>query len=133
MVAGLKNGSDHIHNIYGVGLRTIGSRPLLVSALGLGGRISIHQRAYIDLDVLGYTLHEPSTLKSAATIAQARALLGFRLFRSSRSSEAPASTSRSAAPPKDARARAPTAAPLGSDASSTERAWPGLVLGVQAF
>ncbi len=80
VVAGVKHGSDHFHNIYGIGLRTIGNRPLLVSALGLGGRISIHQRAYVDIDVLGHTLHEPSTLESAATIAQARALLGFRLF-----------------------------------------------------
>ncbi|MDC0676644.1 LA_2272 family surface repeat-containing protein [Sorangium atrum] len=133
VVAGLKNGSDHIHNIYGVGLRTIGNRPLLVSALGLGGRISIHQRAYIDLDVLGYTLHEPSTLKPAATIAQARALLGFRLFPELAIFGGPSVNVAFSGTPKDAQLSPYGSAPLGSDASSTERAWPGVVLGVQAF
>ncbi|WP_441285886.1 LA_2272 family surface repeat-containing protein [Sorangium sp. KYC3313] len=133
VVAGLKNGSDHIHNIYGVGLRTIGNRPLLVSALGLGGRISIHQRAYIDLDVLGYTLHEPSTLEPAATIAQARALLGFRLFPELALFGGPSVNVAFSGTPKDAQLSPYGSAPLGSDASSTERAWPGLVLGVQAF
>lgn len=133
VMAGVKHGSDHIHNIYGIGLRTIGNRPLLVSALGLGGRISIHQRAYIDLDVLGYTLHEPSTLEPAATIAQARALLGFRLFPELALFGGPSFNVAFSGTPKDAQLSPYGSAPLGSDATSTERAWPGVVLGAQAF
>ncbi|WP_437910894.1 hypothetical protein WME95_24910 [Sorangium sp. So ce327] len=133
VVAGVKHGSDHFHNIYGIGLRTIGNRPLLVSALGLGGRFSIHQRAYVDVDVLGYTLHEPSTLESAATIAQARALLGFRLFPELAIFGGPSFNVSFGDTPADARLSPYGSTPLGSDATSTKRAWPGLVLGVQAF
>ncbi|WP_438037201.1 hypothetical protein [Sorangium sp. So ce204] len=134
VVAGVKHGSEHFHNIYGIGLRTIGNRPLLVSALGLGGRFSIHQRAYVDLDVLGYTLHEPSTLEAAATIAQARALLGFRLFPELAIFGGPSFNVSFSRTPRDARLSPYGSAPLGADdASSTERAWPGLVLGVQLF
>ncbi|WP_437994578.1 LA_2272 family surface repeat-containing protein [Sorangium sp. So ce145] len=133
VMAGVKHGSDHIHNIYGIGLRTIGNRPLLVSALGLGGRISIHQRAYVDVDVLGYTLHEPSTLEPAAIIAQARALLGFRLFPELAIFGGPSFNVAFGGTPADARLSPYGSAPLGSDATSTERAWPGVVLGVQLF
>jgi hypothetical protein len=134
VVAGVKHGSDHIHNIYGFGFRTIGSRPLLVSALGLGGRISISQHVYADIDVLGYSLHEPSSLEPAATMAQARALLGFRLFPELAIFGGPSVNVSFSGTPKDAQLSPYGSAPLGADdASSTERAWPGVVLGVQAF
>ncbi|WP_437594833.1 LA_2272 family surface repeat-containing protein [Sorangium sp. So ce1000] len=132
-MVGLKHGSDHIHNIYGIGLRLVGDHPLLVSALGLGGRIPISERVYADLDVLGYALHETSTLAPAATVAQARALLGFRLAPELAIFGGPSFNVSFGGTPEDAELSPYGSAPLGRDDAGAQRAWPGVVLGVQAF
>ncbi|WP_434040737.1 MULTISPECIES: LA_2272 family surface repeat-containing protein [Sorangium] len=132
-MAGIKHGSDHFHNVYGIGVRLFGDRPLLAYALGLGGRISLGERVYADLDVLGYSLHEPSALKPTAVLTQARALLGLRLLPRFAIFGGPSYNVAFGKTPEDAGLSPYGSIPLHIDDSFSQRAWPGVVLGVQAL
>ncbi|WP_437729679.1 LA_2272 family surface repeat-containing protein [Sorangium sp. So ce1335] len=132
-MAGIKHGSDHFHNVYGIGVRLLGDRPLLAYALGLGGRISLGERVYADLDVLGYSLHEPSVLKPTAVLTQARALLGLRLLPGFAIFGGPSYNVAFGETPEDAGLSPYGSIPLRIDDSFSQRAWPGVVLGVQAL
>ncbi|WP_437604759.1 hypothetical protein WMF20_26525 [Sorangium sp. So ce834] len=134
-MAGLKNGSDHFHNIYGIGVRLSGDHPRMVFSLGLGGRISLGERAYADLDLLGYSIHEPSTANPSASLVQARAVLGVRLFPELAVFGGPSYNVAFGDTAEDARL-----SPYGStsfadsaDDVNPWRGWPGIVVGVEAF
>ncbi|AUX23716.1 hypothetical protein SOCEGT47_042460 [Sorangium cellulosum] len=133
VMAGLKHGSDHFHNIYGVGMRLAGDRPLTVFTLGLGGRISIAERVYADVDVLGYSLHEISRLNPSAMMSQARALLGFRLSPDLALFGGPSYNIAYAESVEDARLSPYGSLDLQLDDTVATRGWPGVVLGVQVF
>ncbi|MGK3993164.1 LA_2272 family surface repeat-containing protein [Sorangium sp. So ce1024] len=132
-MAGIKHGSDHFHNIYGIGVRVFGDRPLIAYTLGLGGRISLGERAYADLDVLGYSLNEPTSFRPVAVLTQARALLGFRLLPGFAIFGGPSYNVAFGDTPEDARLSPYGSIPLRINDSETQRAWPGVVLGVQAL
>ncbi|XXX71917.1 hypothetical protein WMF30_30155 [Sorangium sp. So ce134] len=133
VMAGLKNGSDHFHNIYGIGVRLSGDRPRMVFSLGLGGRITLGERAYADLDLLGYSIHEPSTANPSASLVQARAVLGVRLFPELAVFGGPSYNVAFGDTAEDARLSPYGSISLGANDSDAQRAWPGVVLGVQAF
>ncbi|WP_437751332.1 LA_2272 family surface repeat-containing protein [Sorangium sp. So ce1389] len=134
VMAGLKHGSDHFHNIYGVGVRLFGDRPLVTYALGLGGRISVGERAFVDLDALGYTLHDPSSsFEPAAVLTQARALLGLRLAPEFAIFGGPSYNVAFGDTAEDARLSPYGSIPLRLDDSDAQRAWPGVVLGVEVL
>ncbi|XYH92609.1 LA_2272 family surface repeat-containing protein [Sorangium sp. So ce1128] len=134
VMAGLKHGSDHFHNIYGIGVRLFGDRPLVTYALGLGGRISAGKRAFVDLDVLGYSLHDPSSsFEPAAVLTQARALLGLRLAPEFAIFGGPSYNVAFGDTPEDARLSPYGSIPLRLGDSDAQRAWPGVVLGVEAL
>ncbi|WP_437668691.1 hypothetical protein [Sorangium sp. So ce131] len=133
VMAGLKHGSDHIHNVYGLGVRLAGDRPLATFAVGLGGRISISERVYADIDVLGYGLHDLPSLEPVAAISQARALLGVRLSEDLAIFGGPTYNLSFAKTDVDA-----DLSPYGSttfpfDGVNAMRGWPGATLGVQLF
>ncbi|WP_437922859.1 hypothetical protein WMF37_27985 [Sorangium sp. So ce291] len=134
LMAGLKHGSDHFHNIYGVGVRLFGDRPLVAYALGLGGRISVGERAFIDLDALGYSLHDPSSsFQPAAVLTQARALLGLRLAPEFAIFGGPSYNVAFGDTPEDARLSPYGSIPLRLNDTDAQRAWPGVVLGVEVL
>ncbi|XXT14448.1 hypothetical protein WME94_29795 [Sorangium sp. So ce429] len=134
VMAGLKHGSDHFHNIYGVGVRLVGDRPLVAYALGLGGRISVGERAFIDLDALGYSLHDPSSsFQPAAVLTQARALLGVRLAPEFAIFGGPSYNVAFGDTPEDARLSPYGSIPLRLNDTDAQRAWPGVVLGVEVL
>ncbi|WP_437643331.1 LA_2272 family surface repeat-containing protein [Sorangium sp. So ce362] len=133
VMAGLKNGSDHFHNIYGIGIRMTGDRPRMVVSLGLGGRIPLGERVYADMDLLGYSLHEPSSINTSATLVQARAVLGVRLFPELAVFGGPSYNVAFGDTAEDARLSPYGSIPLGIGDSDAQRRWPGVVLGVQAF
>ncbi|XXY50640.1 hypothetical protein WME91_05800 [Sorangium sp. So ce269] len=134
VMAGLKHGSDHFHNIYGIGVRLVGDRPLVSYALGLGGRISVGERAFIDLDALGYTLHDPSSsFEPAAVLTQARALLGLRLAPEFAIFGGPSYNVAFGDTPEDARLSPYGSIPLRLGDTDAQRAWPGIVLGVEVL
>ncbi|WP_437595305.1 hypothetical protein WMF28_22480 [Sorangium sp. So ce590] len=133
VMAGLKNGSDHFHNIYGIGIRMTGDRPRMVVSLGLGGRIPLGERVYADMDLLGYSLHEPSSINASATLVQARAVLGVRLFPELAVFGGPSYNVAFGDTAEDARLSPYGSIPLGIGDSDAQRRWPGVVLGVQAF
>ncbi|MDI1448887.1 hypothetical protein [Polyangium sp. 6x1] len=72
VMAGIEHGGDYIHNIYGIGTRVVGSERRLVLSLGLGGHVNVSKRFSVDVDLLGYSLHETSNLSTTAFLAQAR-------------------------------------------------------------
>ncbi|MGK3984284.1 hypothetical protein WME99_14670 [Sorangium sp. So ce136] len=134
VMAGLKHGSDHFHNIYGIGVRLVGDRPHVAYALGLGGRISVGERAFIDLDVLGYSLHDPSSsFEPAAVLTQARALLGLRLAPEFAIFGGPSYNVAFGDTPEDARLSPYGSIPLRLNDTDAQRAWPGVVLGVEVL
>ncbi|WP_437573057.1 LA_2272 family surface repeat-containing protein [Sorangium sp. So ce887] len=133
VMAGLKNGSDHFHNIYGIGIRMTGDRPRMVVSLGLGGRIHLGERLYADMDLLGYSLHEPSSINTSAALVQARAVLGVRLFPELAVFGGPSYNVAFGDTAEDARLSPYGSVPLGIGDSDAQRRWPGVVLGVQAF
>ncbi|HTN86002.1 MAG TPA: hypothetical protein VL242_20020 [Sorangium sp.] len=134
VMAGLKHGSEHFHNIYGVGVRLLGDRPLVTYALGLGGRITFGERAFLDLDALGYSLHDPSSsFEPGAVLAQARALLGLRLAPEFAIFGGPSYNVAFGDTPEDARLSPYGSIPLRLGASDAQRAWPGVVLGVEVL
>ncbi|MGK4004092.1 hypothetical protein WMF31_15770 [Sorangium sp. So ce1036] len=133
VMAGLKHGSDHFHNIYGVGMRLAGDRPLTAFTLGLGGRISIAERVYADVDVLWYSLHEISRLNPSSMMSQARALLGFRLSPDLALFGGPSYNVAYAETVEDARLSPYGSLDLQLDDTVATRAWPGVVLGVQVL
>ncbi|WP_437283825.1 LA_2272 family surface repeat-containing protein [Sorangium sp. So ce406] len=132
-MAGIKHGSEHFHNIYGIGVRLSGDRPLLAYSLGLGGRITLGKRTYLDVDVLGYSLHEPTALKPTAVLTQARALLGLRLLPGFAVFGGPSYNVAFGETPEDAGLSPYGSIPLRIDDSFAQRGWPGVVLGVQAL
>ncbi|WP_437662769.1 LA_2272 family surface repeat-containing protein [Sorangium sp. So ce1182] len=134
VMAGLKHGSDHFHNVYGIGVRLVGDRPLVAYALGLGGRISVGKRAFIDLDALGYSLHDPSSsFEPAAVLTQARALLGLRLAPEFAIFGGPSYNVAFGDTPEDARLSPYGSIPLRLNDTDAQRAWPGVVLGVEVL
>ncbi|AGP37883.1 LA_2272 family surface repeat-containing protein [Sorangium cellulosum] len=134
VMAGLKHGSVHVHNIYGVGVRVAGDRPLLAFSLGLGGRFHLRERAFIDLEVLGYSLLEPSTGNLSAWMTQARALLGYRLFPGLAVFGGPSYNVANGATAEEGQLSPYGSKALGEgDTVNPWRGWPGLVLGVEAF
>ncbi|WP_437302076.1 LA_2272 family surface repeat-containing protein [Sorangium sp. So ce388] len=134
VMAGLKHGSEHFHNIYGVGVRLFGDRPLVTYALGLGGRITFGERAFLDLDALGYSLHDPSSsFEPGAVLAQARALLGLRLAPEFAIFGGPSYNVAFGDTPEDARLSPYGSIPLRLGDSDAQRAWPGVVLGVEVL
>ncbi|MGK3962151.1 hypothetical protein WMF38_54735 [Sorangium sp. So ce118] len=134
VMAGLKHGSDHFHNIYGVGVRLVGDRPMIAYALGLGGRISVGERAFIDLDALGYSLHDPSSsFQPAAVLTQARALLGVRLAPEFAIFGGPSYNVAFGDTPEDASLSPYGSIPLRFNDTDAQRAWPGVVLGVEVL
>ncbi|WP_437949093.1 hypothetical protein WME98_52360 [Sorangium sp. So ce296] len=134
VMAGLKHGSVHVHNIYGVGVRVAGDRPLLAFSLGLGGRFHLRERAFIDLDVLGYSLVEPSTGNLSAWMTQARALLGYRLSPELAVFGGPSYNVANGATVEESELSPYGSKALGDvDTVNPWRGWPGLVLGVEAF
>ncbi len=78
VAAALKHGGDHWHSIYGVATRL--SDPKFVGVLGFGGHILVNQHFYVDLDAVGYSIHTFESGNTASGIAQARALVGYRLL-----------------------------------------------------
>ncbi|WP_437719996.1 LA_2272 family surface repeat-containing protein [Sorangium sp. So ce861] len=134
VMAGLKHGSVHVHNIYGVGVRVAGDRPLLALSLGLGGRFRLRERAFIDLDLLGYSLLEPSTGNVSAMMTQARALLGYRLFPDLAVFGGPSYNVANGATAEESQLSPYGSKALGDvDSVNPWRGWPGIVLGVEAF
>ncbi|WP_437805492.1 LA_2272 family surface repeat-containing protein [Sorangium sp. So ce1078] len=133
VMAGLKNGSDHFHNIYGIGVRVTGDHPRMVFSLGLGGRISLGERAYADLDLLAYSLHDPSSANPSAALVQARALLGVRVFPELAVFGGPSYNVSFGETAEDAPLSPYGSIPLRIDDTDAQRGWPGVVLGVQAF
>ncbi|AUX44121.1 hypothetical protein SOCE26_055830 [Sorangium cellulosum] len=133
VMAGLKHGSDHIHNVYGLGVRLAGDRPLATFAVGLGGRISVSEHVYADIDVLGYGLHDLPSLEAVAAISQARALLGVRLSEDLAIFGGPTYNLSFGKTDEDV-----DLSPYGStafpfDGVNAMRGWPGATLGVQVF
>jgi hypothetical protein len=132
VMVGLEHGSDYFHNIYGVGARLVGDGLHPALTLGLGVRIPIVSRVYADIDVLGYALLEPPSLAFSTVMAQARALVGVRLW-PELALYAGGSYNVSYAFGRD-----PELSPYGSRLVSDDpleplRAWPGLFVGVRAF
>ena len=58
MYAGYKGGSRYVHNIYSVGVQTIGGDQAWSFGLGLGGHVPLSKRAAIDLDVMAHQVNE---------------------------------------------------------------------------
>lgn len=132
VMAGVKHGGDYFHNIYGVGAQVAEDRVRPALTLGLGARIPIVPRLYVDVDVLGYTLHEPSSFALASVLAQARAALGVRLLPRLALYAGPTYNFAYAF------GRDPDLSPYGSllindDPLEPIRGWPGMFVGVQVL
>jgi hypothetical protein len=78
----LKNGGDFFHQIYEVGVHPRGPRARIAFAMGFGTHLRLSDRAFVDIDLLGYSLHDPSSFVSATALGQQRVLVGARLVRS---------------------------------------------------
>ncbi|MRG98390.1 LA_2272 family surface repeat-containing protein [Polyangium spumosum] len=72
VMAGIEHGSDYMHNIYGVGTRLVGAERRLAFSLGLGGHVQVSKRFSVDLDLLGYSLHEMPSFEPTAFLGQVR-------------------------------------------------------------
>ncbi|UQA62254.1 LA_2272 family surface repeat-containing protein [Polyangium aurulentum] len=132
VMAGVEHGGDHFHNIYGVGARLAGDRVRPALTLGYGVRIPVVSRIYVDVDALGYTLHEPPSFAISAVMAQVRALVAVRLLPKLAIYAGPSYSF------SYAFGREHDLSPYGSllvndDPSEPVRAWPGLSVGVRVF
>jgi len=58
MYAGYKGGSRYVHNMYSVGVQTIGGEQTWSYGLGIGGHIPMAKRAAIDLDIMTHQINE---------------------------------------------------------------------------
>lgn len=79
LMAGVEHGGDYMHNIYGIGTRIVGAERRLALSLGLGGHVQISKRFSVDLDLLGYSLHETPSLAPTAFLVQARAVAALEI------------------------------------------------------
>jgi RNA polymerase sigma factor (sigma-70 family) len=134
LMAAVKHGGRSFHNFYGAGIRLEGGKPRVAFALGLGGHVPLSRRFFLDIDGLAYNIHETANFAgSNATLAQLRAVLGWRLARGFAVIAGPSYNVIVAERAEDASISA-----LGSSLFHTEpglfvRGWPGIALGVQAF
>jgi len=133
VMAGVKHGSDYFHNIYGMGARLTGDHPRLSFTLGLGGHLPLSKRFFLDVDALGYTLHDDDVITLLAAMTQARVVFGARLARRFAIYGGPTYNVVFAVRPQDADLSPYGSTLLKQDAETTIRAWPGAVIGVQAF
>jgi hypothetical protein len=81
VMAGVKHGGDHFHNVYGVGVRPVGDGGRWAFTFGLGGHLPLSDRFFLDLDTLGYSLHDAQSFRRVTWIAQERLLIGLRVIK----------------------------------------------------
>ena len=81
LMAGIKHGSGHFHNIYGAGVLPFGNHARFAAAFGIGAHLPLSERLFLDLDVLNHGLFDPASIDATVNLAQARAVLGARLVR----------------------------------------------------
>lgn len=81
LMAGIKHGSGHFHSIYGVGVLPFGAHARFAAALGLGARLPLTNRLFLEIDVLDHALLGAGAWAATWNLAQARVLLGARLAR----------------------------------------------------
>jgi hypothetical protein len=133
LMAGIKHGSGHFHNIYGVGVLPFGDHARFAVALGLGAHLSLSDRLFLDLDAIDHALFDPAEIDATLNLAQARAVLGARLLRRLAVYGGP---SYNVATSSDG--RTPTLSPYGTNFTGVggkivAQGWPGIILGIQAF
>jgi hypothetical protein len=83
MMLGVKNGGRYFHNIYGAGVLPAAGHVELAFAFGMGVHLPIPVTSglFVDVDLLGYSLHSTDSPLTPSTLVQARALLGVPILR----------------------------------------------------
>src|SRR5690606_38234983 len=82
LFADVKHGGRYFHSIYSVGVLPSLERPTFAAGFGLGGRVPLGERAFIDVEVLGHALVDADTKLNAGrveSLSTLRALVGVRL------------------------------------------------------
>lgn len=155
LMAGLKHGTDHFHNIYGfgvrpvdvgaggdasadprssgdgAGVRTAGDSAALAFTFGMGGHFSLSDRLSLATDVLVYSLHAMTTFAPYAALTQARVIVGLRVVDGLGIYAGPSYNVSVAAKAADA-----SMSPYGvnfrfANTKVATEGWPGAVLGVE--
>jgi hypothetical protein len=80
VMAGVKHGGDYFHGIFGAGVRPFGTGGRWAFSIGFGGRLPLSRRFYLDLDALGYSLHDAPSFGRVTWILQQRLVAGVRLI-----------------------------------------------------
>ncbi|MDC0742716.1 LA_2272 family surface repeat-containing protein [Polyangium mundeleinium] len=133
VMAGIEHGGDYIHNIYGVGTRLVGAERRLVFSLGLGGHVQLSKRFSVDVDLLGYSLHETPSLAPTAFLAQARVVAALEIGARLGVFAGPSYTVVNARSVEDALLAPYDSGSLDLSASSPVLGWPGVTIGLRTF
>jgi hypothetical protein len=133
VLAGLEHGGDHFHSIYGLGGRVSQRGGRLAAAFGVGGRVPISRRLYVDLDLLGYALHDASSRHEPSILAQTRLLLVARLDPRFAIFGGPSYNLVFGETAEETELSPYGSMSLDPDDPDRLRGWPGLVVGVRAF
>jgi hypothetical protein len=133
VMAGIEHGGDYIHNIYGVGTRLVGAERRLVLSLGLGGHVQLSKRFSVDVDLLGYSLHETPSLAPTAFLAQARVVAALEIGARLGVFAGPSYTLVNARSVEDALLAPYDSANLDLSAPSPVLGWPGVTIGLRTF
>ncbi|MDC3962333.1 hypothetical protein [Polyangium jinanense] len=133
VMAGIEHGGDYMHNIYGIGTRLVGTERRLALTLGLGGHVQISKRFSVDLDLLGYSLHETPSLAPTAYLAQVRAVAALEIGARLGVFAGPSYTVVNARSVEDALLAPYDSSGLNPTNANPILGWPGLTIGLRMF
>ncbi|MDI3289118.1 hypothetical protein [Polyangium sp. 15x6] len=133
VMAGIEHGGDYMHNIYGIGTRLVGSERRLALSLGLGGHVQISKRFSLDLDLLGYSLHEMPSLAPTAFLVQVRAVAALEIGARLGVFAGPSYTVVNARSVEDALLAPYDSSGLDPTNANPILGWPGLTIGMRMF
>jgi hypothetical protein len=133
VMGGVVHGSDYFHNVYGVGVRVVGEETRVAFTLGIGGHLELSKVLSVDLDVLGYSLHDASGFEPTAFLAQGRALVALELGAHFGVFAGPSYTVVNAISAEEAQLAPYGGFPLDTYETNPVVGWPGVTAGVRAF
>jgi hypothetical protein len=129
VLAAIKHGPAHVHWIYAFEMNAASGRPW--AALGFGAHLTPAERAYVDVDLMQHTQILP-TGTAPNQLSEIRVVLGYSVVPHLAAFVGP--TFNVLVAHSLSRADAPGYATVLGDAStSSVRAWPGAVLGLEAL
>jgi hypothetical protein len=131
-MAGVRHGGRVLHNIYGAGYRA-GSQNGWSFALGLGGRVPLATKLYLDVETIAYWIQQNQPFQKDAQVSSIGASLGYSLTPVFGVFGGP-TFNVLVTPDKDFADIGPAWGTqlLYEDSSVTVRSWPGATLGLRA-